>query len=148
MVRNRRYTVCHQFQMLKKRYEGSTGTFIPGGFEWYCYIRPKPLSDIYKIKIVYKNGYYPETFVISPRPLPLAEGTEKLPHTYDTKRQKLCLFNPNYYEWDSNMLINDTIVHWAILWLIYYETWVQTGKWLGGGHGNWDVITDIEKKHH
>ena len=37
------------------------------------------------------------------------------------------------------MLIADTIVHWAIEWLYYYENWAYTGKWLGGGHGNWDA---------
>lgn len=37
------------------------------------------------------------------------------------------------------MLIADTIVHWSIQWLIYYEHWAYTGIWKGGGHGNWDV---------
>ncbi len=146
MVRSRRYTACHQLQILKSKYEGSTGICIRGGFEWYFTIQPKPLSDTYKIKILYKERSFPETYVVSPKPLALADGAEKLPHTYDTKRQQLCLFNPNYYEWNSSMLIADTIVHWATMWLVYYENWVLTGKWLGGGHGNWDTIKEIKKE--
>lgn len=23
--------------------------------------------------------------------------------------------------------------------MYYYEFWASTGRWLGGGHGNWDV---------
>lgn len=37
------------------------------------------------------------------------------------------------------MVIANTIVHWAVEWMYYYEIWVSTGKWMGGGHGNWDV---------
>ncbi len=39
------------------------------------------------------------------------------------------------------------IVHWAVLWMFYYESWVGTGKWMGGGHGNWDVTPPNRKKN-
>jgi hypothetical protein len=31
------------------------------------------------------------------------------------------------------MYIADTIVPWAALWLVFYEYWLATGLWLGGG---------------
>lgn len=86
--------------------------------------------------------------MVSPKPLALAKGATKLPHTYDSKKQHLCLFNPHCGEWNSTMLIANTIVHWAIEWLYYYENWVYTGKWLGGGHGNWDADYTIKDNLH
>jgi len=58
-----------------------------------------------------------------------------LPHKYrvDKDRQEieLCLF----YGWDftTQMLITDTIIPWTIEWLYYYEIWLSTGEWCGGG---------------
>ena len=33
-------------------------------------------------------------------------------------------------------LISDTIIPWVADWLLYYELWLATGEWLGGGHGS------------
>jgi hypothetical protein len=32
------------------------------------------------------------------------------------------------------MRISEYIVPWISLWLFFYETWLITGEWLGGGH--------------
>jgi hypothetical protein len=29
--------------------------------------------------------------------------------------------------------------------MYYYEIWVTTGRWMGGGHGNWDVEKNEDK---
>jgi hypothetical protein len=42
-------------------------------------------------------------------------------------------------ERNDSMQIATTIVHWAIMWIVYYESWVITGEWKGGGHGNCDA---------
>jgi hypothetical protein len=31
------------------------------------------------------------------------------------------------------MLYTETIVPWISEWLMYYELWLSTGEWLGGG---------------
>jgi hypothetical protein len=31
------------------------------------------------------------------------------------------------------MKISDTIVPWAVLWLYYFEDWLATDEWKGGG---------------
>ena len=31
------------------------------------------------------------------------------------------------------MSIADTIVPWTAEWLVYYEIWLMTGEWYGGG---------------
>lgn len=141
MVRSRRFTSIQQVAALKSNYsfENSRWCIRPHGFTWTFDVTPTTLSETYTLKMVYKEPYLPRVYVISPKPLRLAEGAEKLPHTYDTTDQRLCLFKPRCGEWDRSMLIANTIVHWAIEWLYYYENWVYTGKWLGGGHGNWDA---------
>ena len=141
MVRSKRFTSIQQAAVLKSRYKFSNSRWSikPHGFTWFFEVRPTALSDTYTLKIKYNEPFIPQVYVISPKPLALAKGADKLPHTYDTKRQRLCLFRPYCGEWNGSMLIADTIVHWAIEWLYYYENWVYTGKWLGGGHGNWDA---------
>lgn len=146
MAKNKfKYTSAQQFGMLKTKY-GGRGRITQHGFEWVNEFMPTPLSDTYSLKIEYQAGYYPKVFIINPKPLRLADGAVRLPHTYDTKRQRLCLFMPDYREWTSTMSMADTIVHWAVLWMFFYESWVVTGKWLGGGHGNWDVTPPKQEK--
>ena len=100
-------------------------------------------GDTYKIKILYKDGILPQVFVRSPLPLSMPQSAKRLPHTYDTKRQRICVCLPS--DWNQSKLIADTIVHWSIQWLIYYEHWAYTGIWEGGGHGNWDVVPNRDE---
>lgn len=107
---------------------------------------PSPLSDSYKLRIRCKltkssTTYNPKVYIDSPNPLPLAAGAERLPHTYSYSagKQQLCLYLPKAGEWSTSMIIADTVVHWAVQWMYYYEIWASTGIWMGGGHGNWDV---------
>ena len=44
-----------------------------------------------------------------------------------------CLFYPAGREWRSDMKIATSIVPWLSLWLYYYEVWLATGEWEGGG---------------
>lgn len=146
MAKNKfQYTPAQQFGLLKSKY-GGNGKMTHNGFEWLCDFTPTAISDTYTLKIVYQLRFYPKIYIVNPKPLKMAEGAIVLPHTYDTKRQRLCLFMPGYKEWTSAMSIADTIVHWAVLWMFFYETWVSTGKWMGGGHGNWDVTPPKQEK--
>jgi hypothetical protein len=114
---------------------------------WFGEFTPSALSDTYKLKITYKLGQAPKAYIVSPKPLQLAEGAKRLPHTYNYSngKQQLCLYLPGTGEWRPSMVIAQTIVHWAVQWMYYYEIWVTTGRWMGGGHGNWDV-EKIEEK--
>ena len=38
-----------------------------------------------------------------------------------------------YSEFNSSKLIANTIIPWTVEWLYYYELWLATGEWLGGG---------------
>ncbi|MDZ4097457.1 MAG: hypothetical protein U1E13_02030, partial [Methylophilaceae bacterium] len=77
-------------------------------------------------------SYFPNVYVLSPNILELAQG-RFIPHIYSTKPLRLCLHSVRNSEWSSEKLIADTIVPWCYLWLTYFEHWLATDNWLGGG---------------
>jgi hypothetical protein len=103
--------------------------------EWQGHMQPSPLSDTYIVRVRYVKYKSPRILVVSPT-LKLREGAASIPHTY--VGNKLCLYYPNCEEWSSDKYIAETIVPWISLWLFYYEGWLATGQWFGGGieHGN------------
>ena len=78
-------------------------------------------------------GQTPKVYVVSPKPLALADGAQRLPHVYDHVKQQLCLYYGPAREWTPDKMIADTIVPWASEWLLHYEFWLVTGIWHGGG---------------
>jgi len=60
-----------------------------------------------------------------------------IPHVYRNEKDRslpyLCLFDPTAREWDVGDLIADTTVFWAWEWLYFYEGWLVTKRWHGGG---------------
>ena len=60
-----------------------------------------------------------------------------IPHVYrdseDLDHPVLCLFSLEGKEWTLDDLISDTTILWAARWLYFYEGWLATKKWLGGG---------------
>ena len=139
MVKAKSLTPIQQLNLLKHDFPDSTGCAKQGHMIWRQEIQPSSLSGKYKLRIEYRQGKSPKSFIDYPKPLKLAQGANRLPHTYDydNGKQQLCLCLP--CEWEASMKISETIVHWATQWMYYYELWASTGKWYGGGHGNWDV---------
>lgn len=97
---------------------------------WAGNITPTTSSESYTIRIIYQLGLPPHVFVLSPALRDGGDGTPT-PHTFSGKR--LCLYFPEAKEWDSSMAIGKTIVPWTSLWLYFYEVWLATGQWEGGG---------------
>ena len=38
-------------------------------------------------------------------------------------------------DWDNSKYDSD-LIPWISEWLFYFEMWLITGEWYGGGHGN------------
>jgi hypothetical protein len=93
-------------------------------------LQPTPAARRYTILMRYRLGFRPEVRVIDPM-LHVREGTDEVPHTFENNL--LCLHLNS--EWRPTMSLADTIVPWASEWLFYYELWLATGTWHGGGHG-------------
>lgn len=101
---------------------------------WKCKVRPTPISNEYTLELAYTLNLLPEVFI--PR-----EELEKLddpnfPHHYDIDENgkvKICLYLPCEFKNNKNLCLAKTVVPWAIEWLYFYEIWLITGEWKGGG---------------
>jgi hypothetical protein len=106
------------------------GGIRQGKLTWDFEARPTPNSRKYQLRIVFSTNRNPEVFAIDPDLSALAEG-RRIPHVYDQSPTRLCVHFPG--EWKPYMQIAATIVPWAILWLYYFEVWLATDQWEGGG---------------
>lgn len=100
-MENKAITPIQQFGILRHEFPESSGTIQCGTMTWFGEFTPSALSDTYKLKITFKLGQAPKAFIISPKPLQLAEGAKRLPHTYNYSngKQQLCLYLPGTGEW-------------------------------------------------
>jgi hypothetical protein len=92
-------------------------------------LRPTPISDAYTVQLEYDPPARPRVCVLRPE-LRLAEGKTKLPHVF--AEGDLCLHLRG--EWRPDQKISEFIIPWISFWLYFYEVWLETGEWLGGGH--------------
>ncbi|MCY4160578.1 MAG: hypothetical protein OXE77_01800 [Flavobacteriaceae bacterium] len=102
-------------------------------FQIELQLQPSPISLKYDIRITYEKNERVKVFVINER-LKIAPNREKLPHVYDGGKQQLCLYSSSKKEWNGFKPIADTIIPWTSEWLFYYELWLLSGQWYGGGH--------------
>jgi len=93
----------------------------------------QPLAGMrrYRVRITYREGWYPQAEVLEPRP-ERREPNQPVAHTNGADCLP-CLFTPHAGDWRSSMWLSDTIVPWLGEWLIFYEGWKATGNWHGGG---------------
>ena len=111
------------------------------------WIQPTPLSERYKFRLDYTEGKAPRVRVsILEPPLKRRDKAERIPHTYDGDRP--CPFYPGV-DWTADQWIAFTVIPWLAIWLFFYECWLATGEWYGGGEhppGPKDD-SDIEGEH-
>ena len=98
-------------------------------FVWIGKLQPTQLSETYTVRITYEHGTIrPRVEVLDP---PLQKrGNTRIPHTFPDG--SICLHLSG--EWNSTQFIHQSIIPWTSTWLYYYEVWLITGEWLGGGH--------------
>jgi hypothetical protein len=108
-----------------------TGRLYAIGLTWEYRVRPTPLSREYLVRITFDRGAIPDVFIIEPDLLKLAGG-RPLPHVYQNPL-RLCLTLPGTQEWTGTMRIDQTFVPWAAMWLFYFEEWLVSDEWKGGG---------------
>jgi hypothetical protein len=126
-------TLAQQFLNLRSNPVcAGAGTLQPGRLIWRYSTAPTPISRDYDIRIDCRQGATPQVFVDAPDLGALADG-RRLPHVYEQKPPRLCLYLPRTPEWANWMRIDLTFVPWASLWLFYFEDWLASGDWRGGG---------------
>ena len=109
-----------------------TGALHRGRFVWRYVASPTPLSRLYSIRLKYRARQSPQVIVEEPALGDLAGG-RRLPHVYEQEPPRLCLYLPRTGEWQPWMRIDQTIVPWSALWLFYFEEWLVSDQWKGGG---------------
>ena len=109
-------------------------------------------NDNYKYKLKIKidsSGYY-KCYIISPQ-ISFENGIPPHIYLFDSKLDeenkvfkelRLCLHLPGCGEYSVASPIMETIVSWAIKWTEFYELWLLTGVWYGGGK---HITDDLEK---
>ncbi|HEX7646519.1 MAG TPA: hypothetical protein VF450_03815 [Noviherbaspirillum sp.] len=106
-------------------------------------IAPSACSRLYECLLRIKpDARSPEMFVLSPD-LKAIAGEQRIPHIYphDGTGTKLCLWWPKQRNWKPQMKLVETYIPWTAEWLWYFEDWLGTGVWSGGGEH-----PDIQKR--
>lgn len=93
-------------------------------------VQPTQLNESYLVRLEYEQSGTPKVWVEEPK-LRQRSKDEPTPHTY--QEDCPCLYLPGAREWTPSKLLATTIIPWLSLWLFYYESWLVTGEWQGGG---------------
>jgi hypothetical protein len=111
---------------------GGSGRLSKGVLSWNYEACPNPIGRLYQLVLTYKQGKLPTVMVRSPNLTWLAQG-KPLPHVYSEDPVRLCLFLPWTQEWNAQRALIETVIPWSFLWLYYFEGWLRSGEWTGGG---------------
>jgi hypothetical protein len=129
----RRLTVAQQFLALRSSQVcPGRGDLRHERLTWQFEARPSPLGRAYRARIEFGQFGTPEVFIDAPDLHLLAEG-RRLPHVYSDHPPRLCLYLPGAFEWSRQDRIDQTIVPWTGLWLFFFEEWLWSNEWKGGG---------------
>lgn len=108
----------------------------------------KPIKTDYLVRVRYRPPLVIEQFstkAVQPRVQVINPLLERhpdyemgpIPHVYindvEPTLPYLCLFSPDGNEWSVDDLLAETTFFWAAQWLLFYEGWLVTRKWKGGG---------------
>lgn len=124
------------------------GTLTAGSLTWRFKRRPTGLSREYELRLAFSEDGVPRIYVDRPDLVLLAEG-DRLPHVYKQRPTHLCLYLPSAREWQPWDRLDQTVLPWADIWLIYFEDWLAGGRneWRGGGeHPDADTVAPRERR--
>jgi hypothetical protein len=96
--------------------------------KWIGQVCPTDSSAVYLAEINYLVGVSRPKVLIKEPDLILSNPLSDTHRFWDGS---LCLHT--HAQWSADQMIADLIVPWIPLWLFYYEGWVVTGDWKGGG---------------
>ena len=121
-----------QVAVLRSRFPFGKTTWNRFALKWAGIISPSNFGRNYEVELAYRIGEWPEVWVRKPNLRELSGG-RRLPHTYDQKSQKLCLFRPSRGFWTPDRALAVTLIPWTYFWLYYFELWLVTDEWSGSG---------------
>jgi hypothetical protein len=125
----RKLTLAQQIYFMRHAYPEFSYTLARNVAVWIGTLQPTAASNTYRFKVCYRPPHIPEIKVVSPDLLVHPDHV-RLPHFYYSLGS-LCLHNSD--DWKSDLPIAYTIMQWISGWLYFYEVWLFTGAWIGGG---------------
>lgn len=135
--RTTRVSLTREALALSQRFPESSVRRAGRALSWRGKLRPSVTSGSYLVEVKYRLGGEPVTRVV--HRLETRAGLS-LPHVWNHTRQVLCLHERR--DWRPGTLIANSIVPWASEWLFFYEFWLVTGEWDGGGR--WQPLSAPE----
>lgn len=117
-----------QLAVIRHTFPATIGHIRRGELVCTVPLQPTAASRAYTVRMSHRHGKRPQVEVIEPQ-LELHPGADRLPHVYPG--DQLCLYYDR--EWNDGLLLAHTVLPWASEWLLYYELWLATGSWHGGG---------------
>ena len=120
------------------------GQLWPTKLFWQYKLRATPLSREYTLRIDYQKGETPDVRVMNPDIQILATGRD-LPHVYRNPL-RLCLYLPGSGEWHARMRLDQTMVPWTATWLFYFEEWLASNEWKGGGEHPGNGMPELNRR--
>jgi hypothetical protein len=126
--KSRVLTSAEQLYMMSVRWPNFSACRSGKVLMWRGEVKPSPISATYTVQVRYEPTKRPKVEVATPE-LKSLPG-KRIPHTFPDGT--LCLHL--HHEWNGAKFIAHTILHWAAFWLYFYEVWLLTGDWEGGGH--------------
>lgn len=127
---------------MKSKYPTSHYTLKKDCLNIRLLLRPTEHSKVYTVKIIFKGMDCKVWLLDNIKKL----DAEDFPHCYkkEKNRVQLCLLHPDKFEWSMVDWVQDTIIPWTIEWLFYYELWLCTREWYGGGeHPAGEIKSEI-----
>ena len=92
----------------------------------------------YMIRLDYYAKRRPDVYVVSPEidmscSLDIHTFGLKYHGAYKKELPHLCLTHYDSDKWNSSIMLTESYIPWAIEWTEFYELWLLTGIWYGGG---------------
>lgn len=123
--------ILAQVKKLQSQYDKVDFQSKKDQFTVYIQLKPTEGSLSYTVKLCCRVGSSKvDVYVVDPKIGRRVNG-KPVPHMYSDGT--LCLYYPRQREWTIEDDWGDTLIPWISLWLFYYELWLETGEWLGGG---------------
>lgn len=95
---------------------------------WQGDLSPDEYARTYAIEMHYPRLDRPQVRVRAPDLHALTNG-RPLPHVYDQREQRLCLYVPGCGFWRADRALCRTILPWTCYWLRLFEMWLVTNVW-------------------
>lgn len=118
---------------LKMAYKDSFCEIEGNSLLWIGEIQPTPISRTYTVIVKFCMWETPQIWIMGDSLKNL--DSPDFPHKYDIDTEKkmvrVCLYR--YREFNTYKFLSQTIIPWTIEWLYFYEIWLATGEWCGGG---------------